>query len=87
MAPTPVVSDSQTTRIVIDIPPRGRGAPMLPVVTVTRTGVLLNDNTGAVEAVLAGDTRVLSDVTSDPGFGAVYQGLKAAIDPVFAPAN
>lgn len=86
MPPIPVVHDVQTTRIIIDIPPRARDGAMAPVVTVTRTTVLINDETGEVVTTTSADTRVLSNVTEDPGFPAIYQGLKNAIDPVFAPA-
>ncbi len=86
MPPILVVEDVQTTRIIIDIPVRARGAGLAPVVTVTRTTVLHNDETGEVVTTTSADTRVLSNVTEDPGFPAIYQGLKNAIDPVFAPA-
>jgi hypothetical protein len=76
----------QTTRIVIDIPPRAAGAPPVPVVTATRSSVLLDDE-GQVVGKLAGsdDTRVLANVTSIPEFPAVHATLSAAIEAAFAP--
>ncbi len=76
----------QTTRIVIDIPPRAEGASPVPVVTATRSAVLLDDD-GQVAGKLVGsdDTRVLANVTSIPEFPAVHAALSAAIETAFNP--
>jgi len=76
----------QTTRIVIDIPPRAAGAPPVPVVTATRSTVILADD-GQVVGKLAGseDTRVLANVTSIAEFPAVHAALSAAIEATFNP--
>ncbi len=76
----------QTTRIVIDIPHRAAGAPPVPVVTATRSTVILDDD-GQVVGKLAGsdDTRVLANVTSIPEFPAVHAALSAAIETAFNP--
>jgi hypothetical protein len=78
--------DSQTVRIVIDIPVRDAGAPPVPTVTATRATVL-QDDSGAAVGRLAGsdDTRVLSNVTENPAFAAVHAALAAAVGAVFAP--
>jgi hypothetical protein len=85
MPPILVVEDVQTTRIIIDVPVRARGAGLAPVVAVTRTTVLHNDETGEVVATTTADTRVLSNVTSIPEFPAVHAALSAAIEATFNP--
>lgn len=77
------ITAPQTTRIVIDIPPRARDAAMLPVVTATRTGVIHNHDTGEIVATTGSETRVLSGISDNPDFPAVHAALKSAIDEVF----
>lgn len=79
-------TSTQTTEIRITVPPRDEGAPPVPVVTATRSTLILDDN-GKVVGKLAGsdDTRVLANVTQMPAFGPVHAALASAIDATFAP--